>query len=164
MITSRPPHLPPDTELPQLAVDHLTDVELLVAAPADRFAGRSTVTVDELSGAAWIASPAAGTEPLLGVWPGLPGRPRIVHRARDWLTKLALVAAGCGLTTVPAGLFSAPPDGVVCLRVVTGPHCRAAAEMRRVSLIRMPTAPTPAMSAVIEALRDSAAAVGALPR
>ncbi|MFF0456682.1 LysR family transcriptional regulator [Nocardia africana] len=157
VITSRPPHHPPDTELPRLIVEQLGEVELLVAAPASgRFAGRATVTVDELLDAPWIASPAATTEPLLGVWPGLPGHPHIAHRARDWLAKLALVAAGCGVTTVPSGLFPALPPEVITLRVVTGSHDRAATELRRLSLIRTPTPLTPAVAAVIEALRSAA--------
>ncbi|PSR65690.1 LysR family transcriptional regulator [Nocardia sp. MDA0666] len=157
VITSRPPHRPPDTELPRLIIEHLTDVELLVAAPATgRFAGRATVTVDELLDAPWIASPAATTEPLLGVWPGLPGRPHIAHRARDWLAKLALVAAGCGLTTVPSGLFPILPPEVITVRVLTGTHDRAATELRRLSLIRPPAALTPAIAAVIDALRSAA--------
>ncbi|PPJ19530.1 LysR family transcriptional regulator [Nocardia nova] len=157
VITSRPPHRPPDTELPRLIVEQLSEVELLVAAPATgRFAGRATVTVAELVDAPWIASPAATTEPLLGVWPGLPGRPHIAHRARDWLARLALVAAGCGLTTVPSGLFPAPPPEVITLRVVTGSHDRAATELRRLSLIRTPAPLTPAIAAVIEALRSAA--------
>ncbi|NKY43211.1 LysR family transcriptional regulator [Nocardia cerradoensis] len=157
VITSRPPHRPPDTELPRLIVEQLTDVELLVAAPATgRFAGRATVTVDELVDARWIASPSATTEPLLGVWPGLPGRPHIAHRARDWLAKLALVAAGCGVTTVPSGLFPALPPEVITMRVLTGTHDRAATELRRLSLIRSPAALTPAATAVIDALRSAA--------
>lgn len=157
VITSRPPHRPPDTELPRLIVEHLTDVELLVAAPATgRFAGRATVTVDELVDAPWIASPSTAGEPLLGVWPGLPGRPHIAHRARDWLAKLALVAAGCGVTTVPSGLFPVLPPEVITMRVVTGAHDRAATELRRLSLIRPPAALTPAVAAVIDALRSAA--------
>ncbi|MBV7703332.1 LysR family transcriptional regulator [Nocardia nova] len=156
VITSRPPHRPPDTELPRLIVEQLGEVELLVAAPATgRFAGRTTVTVDELVDAPWIASPAT-TEPLLGVWPGLPGRPHIAHRARDWLAKLALVAAGCGVTTVPSGLFPALPPEVITLRVVTGSHARAATELRRLSLVRTPAPLTPPNAAVIEALRSAA--------
>lgn len=156
VITSRPPHRPPDTELPRLIVEQLGEVQLLVAAPATgRFAGRTTVTVDELVDAPWIASPAT-TEPLLGVWPGLPGRPHIAHRARDWLAKLALVAAGCGVTTVPSGLFPALPPEVITLRVVTGSHARAATELRRLSLVRTPAPLTPPNAAVIEALRSAA--------
>lgn len=156
VITSRPPHRPPDTELPRLIVEQLGEVQLLVAAPATgRFAGRATVTVDELVDAPWIAGPAT-TEPLLGVWPGLPGRPHIAHCARDWLAKLALVAAGCGVTTVPSGLFPALPPEVITLRVVTGSHDRAATELRRLSLVRTPAPLTPPIAAVIEALRSAA--------
>jgi DNA-binding transcriptional LysR family regulator len=90
------------------------------------------------------------------VWPGLPGRPHIAHRARDWLAKLALVAAGCGVTTVPSGLFPVLPTEVITLRVLTGTHDRAATELRRLSLIRPPAALTPAVAAVIDALRSAA--------
>jgi DNA-binding transcriptional LysR family regulator len=46
-----------------------------------------------------------------GVWPGLDERPEIAHTARDWLAKLHLVAAGCGLTTVPAAIETDAPAG-----------------------------------------------------
>ncbi|WP_423464306.1 LysR substrate-binding domain-containing protein [Promicromonospora sp. MS192] len=39
-------------------------------------------------------------EPQFGAWPTLP-RPRVAFRARDWNTRLGLVAAGQGITTVP---------------------------------------------------------------
>ncbi|GAA3143084.1 hypothetical protein GCM10020001_077520 [Nonomuraea salmonea] len=57
----------------------------------------------------------------MGAWPGLDERPEIVHSARDWLAKLSLVAAGAGLTTVPAMLAEAVPDGVRVLPVRGGP-------------------------------------------
>ncbi|MEV7817718.1 LysR substrate-binding domain-containing protein [Streptomyces flaveolus] len=85
------------------------------------FAERTTVHVDELVDAAWIATPSSGGEPLLGVWPGLPGRPRIVHSARDWLTKLQLVASGFGVTTVPSRLSPVLPPGVSLLRIDGAP-------------------------------------------
>jgi hypothetical protein len=44
------------------------------------------------------------------VWPGLDERSEIAHTTRDWLAKLRLVAAGCGVTTVPA-LVPAMPSG-----------------------------------------------------
>ncbi len=43
----------------------------------------------------------------MGVWPGLDERPETAHTARDWLAELHRVAAGCGLTTVPAALAAA---------------------------------------------------------
>jgi hypothetical protein len=67
------------------------------------------------------------------VWPGLGERPDIAHAARDWLAKLHLVAAGCGITTVPAALGPAVPPGVRILPVRGGP-----AEQRRILLARLP--------------------------
>ncbi|MGZ0199547.1 hypothetical protein ACNFR7_04955 [Streptomyces sp. RM1] len=64
-----------------------------------------------------IATPSSQSEPLLGVRPGLPGRPRIVHSARDWLTKLQLVARGFGVTTVPVRLAPVLPPGVSLLHM-----------------------------------------------
>ncbi len=97
VLTSRPPHRPLDSESARLHIETVVDTELVLATPSTgKFAGRTTVHVDELVDAAWIATPSSSSEPLLGVWPGLPGRPRIVHSARDWLTKLHLVVGGFG--------------------------------------------------------------------
>ncbi|MET7736628.1 LysR family transcriptional regulator [Streptomyces sp. NPDC005402] len=113
VLTSRPPHRPLDGESPRLHVETVMDTELVVAVPSTgEFAGRTAVHVDELIDAPWIAAPASNAEPLLGVWPGLPGRPDIVHCARDWLTKLQLVAGGFGVTTVPSRLSPVLPPGV----------------------------------------------------
>lgn len=150
LITARPPFRPPDDELPRLALETLGEDRLLVAAPAaGRFAGRTSVEVAELADVDWIASPSVGSEPLLGVWPGLAGRPRVVHSTRDWLTKLQLVAAGCGLTTIPSTLTAVLPDGVQVLDVVDGTD-----ERRRLLVVRPPGAPSPAVDAVLRVLRD----------
>ena len=152
VIASQPPHRPPEAELPLLELETIREANLLVAASANgRFAGRDSVTADELADVDWIASPSSGAESLLGVWPGLAGRPRIAHTARDWLTKLQLVAAGCGVTTVPAGLASVMPDGVILLSVEDG-----TAEARRMLVARMPGKPSAAVSLVLAALRGSA--------
>ncbi|NED85977.1 LysR family transcriptional regulator substrate-binding protein, partial [Streptomyces sp. SID11233] len=75
VLTSRPPHRPFDGEAPRLRVETIEDTELLVGVPATgAFAGRTEVHVDELVDASWIASTSSDDEPLLGVWPGLPGR------------------------------------------------------------------------------------------
>jgi DNA-binding transcriptional LysR family regulator len=148
VLSSRPPHRPPDGESPRLHLTTIQDTELLVAASATgTFAGRAAVHIDELLDAPWIATPSSSAEPLLGVWPGLPGRARIVHSARDWLTKLHLVAAGFGVTTIPERLSPALPAGVISLRVQGAPP-----EIRRVLVARLPGAATPALTAVTQAL------------
>jgi DNA-binding transcriptional LysR family regulator len=88
----------------------LTERSLCLAVPASHpFARNDSVDVADLRGQRWIAGPSAGEEKLMGVWPGLDERPEIAHTARDWLAKLHLVAAGCGLTTMPASLGSVVP-------------------------------------------------------
>ncbi|MEZ0113456.1 DNA-binding transcriptional LysR family regulator [Catenulispora sp. EB89] len=153
LLSSRPPFRSPDTDDPPLHVEPLLEDRLVLAVPADgRFADRATVTTDELAGQTWIASLAGIDEPLLGIWPGLPGRPRAQHAARDWLTKLHLVAAGVGVTTVPSTLLSAIPPGVRLVGIEGVPD-----ERRRVSLVRLPGPTTPATDALAHALRQQAA-------
>ncbi|MCX5443626.1 MULTISPECIES: LysR family transcriptional regulator [unclassified Streptomyces] len=151
VLTSRPPHRPLDGESPRLHVETVADTELVVAVPSTgEFAGRTAVHVDELVDAPWIATPASNAEPLLGVWPGLPGRPDIVHCARDWLTKLQLVAGGFGVTTVPSRLSPVLPPGVSLLHVEGAPP-----EIRRVLVARLPGRPTPAITAVTRAIAST---------
>ncbi|WP_037568945.1 LysR family transcriptional regulator [Phaeacidiphilus oryzae] len=146
VLSSRPPHRPPDTESPRLHLRVAGEVELQVAVAATgRFAGRTAVDADELATADWIDTPSTGAEPLLGVWPGLPGRPTVAHRARDWLTKLHLVAAGFGVTTVPARLAPVLPPGVALVRVEGAPP-----EIRRILVARLPGRAAPAVTAVAE--------------
>ncbi|GAB2526089.1 LysR family transcriptional regulator [Nocardia heshunensis] len=148
VLSSRPPHRPPDGESPRLHLTTVQDTELVVAVSATgTFAGRTAVHADELVDAPWIATPSSNAEPLLGVWPGLPGRARIVHGARDWLTKLRLVAGGFGITTVPDSLAPIFPPGVTAVRVQGAPP-----EFRRVLLARLPGATTPAITTVAQAI------------
>jgi DNA-binding transcriptional LysR family regulator len=150
VVASRPPHRPLDSESPALVTVVIDETALAIAAPATgRFAGRTVVATEELDGVDWIASPSVGGESLLGVWPGLTGRPRVAHIARDWLTKLQLVAAGCGLTTVPPNLSAVLPDGVRILHV----EDPTPAERRRALIARLPGRPTAAVAAVVDALR-----------
>ena len=117
MLASAPPFRPPDAESPPLEVQVLAERSLCLAVPATHPLAREDVAdVADLRGQRWIASPSAGEENLMGVWPGLDERPVIAHFARDWLAKLHLVAAGCGLTTVPASLALAAPPGCGCWR------------------------------------------------
>ncbi|MGV9834740.1 LysR family transcriptional regulator [Nocardia niigatensis] len=157
VLSSRPPHRSPDTDDPSLRVEPLLDERLVLAVPASgRFADHASVTAQHLVGETWIASSAGIDEPLLGVWPGLPGRPRVHHAARDWLTKLHLVAAGAGITTVPATLLSAMPPGVRLISIDDLPE-----ERRRVSVVRLPGPTTASTRALVHALRRCAADVDA---
>jgi DNA-binding transcriptional LysR family regulator len=153
VLGSVPPFRPPDTESPPLKLRTIAERSLRVAVPATHALARGeSVGVAELRGQRWIASPSSGEEKLMGAWPGLDERPEIAHTARDWLAKLNLVAAGCGLTTVPASLIEAVPVGVKVLTVRGGPQ-----ERRRIVLARLPgPLPDPA-ARLADALATTAA-------
>jgi DNA-binding transcriptional LysR family regulator len=134
VLTSRPPHRPVDNESPPLRLRPLLEMALRVAVATDGPLGEhDALTLDDLAGQPWIVSPSRSDETLLGAWPSLPGRPRVRHTSPDWATKLHLVAAGCGITTVPPILLPAAPPGVRALPVVEGPR-----EMRRMVAAWLP--------------------------
>ncbi len=155
LLASAPPFRPPDAESPPLHLRTLTERSLCVAVPATHPLARGDhVDVAALHGQRWIAG--TGDNLVMGVWPGLDERPEIAHTARDWLAKLQLVAAGLGITTVPASLTSVVPDGVRVLPVHGGP-----AEQRRLLLARLPGPLTEPVARLADALRT--AAVGQMP-
>jgi DNA-binding transcriptional LysR family regulator len=143
-----PPFRAPEGS-PALMLETLRESTLLVGVPADHeLARHDTVRVADLRGQAWIASRNSGDDTPLGAWPGLGEQPRIAHVTRDWLTKLNLVKAGFGLTTVPASLASAVPDGIRLLQVEDGPR-----ERRRMMLGRRPGPLSPAAEHLRQAIR-----------
>ncbi|WP_328618667.1 LysR substrate-binding domain-containing protein [Amycolatopsis sp. NBC_00355] len=155
VLGSVPPFRPPDAETPALRLKTLAERILCLAVPAGHpLAGADVVDVADLRGQRWIAGPSAGEDTLMGVWPGLDERPEIAHTARDWLAKLNLVAAGCGLTTLPASLVEAVPPGVRVVSVRGGPS-----ERRRVVLARLPGPLSEAAALLAEALRRVATGV-----
>ncbi|MFI2645378.1 LysR family transcriptional regulator [Streptomyces sp. NPDC018610] len=157
VLASVPPFRPPDAESPPLVLRTLTERALCVAVPAaDPLARGDFVDVADLRGRRWIAAPPSDEDRLMGVWPGLDERPDIAHTARDWLAKLHLVAAGCGLTTLPASLAGAAPPGVRVLPVRGGPQ-----EQRRLLLARLPHPPAEPVVRVAAALRAAAVEIGA---
>jgi DNA-binding transcriptional LysR family regulator len=107
------------------------------------------VDVADLHGQRWIAG--SGEDRVMGVWPGLDERPNIGHTARDWLAKLHLVAAGCGITTAPTALAPAAPPGARILPVRGGP-----AEQRRILLARLPQPLAEPAARLADALRTAA--------
>ncbi|GAA4579995.1 LysR family transcriptional regulator [Planotetraspora phitsanulokensis] len=156
VLASAPPFRPPDAESPPLEVQTLTERSLRLAVPAAHpFARRDSVDVADLRGQRWIASASSGDEQLMGVWPGLDERPEIAHTARDWMAKLHLVAAGCGLTTVPPSLAPAAPPGVRIVAVHGGPQ-----ELRRVVLARLSRPLTEPVARLTDALHAAAAESG----
>ncbi len=147
LVASAPPYRPLDAETPALQVRILTERTLHIAVPAEHPLARGDhIDIADLRGQPWIAGP--GGDPAMGVWPGLDERPNIVHTVRDWLAKLHLVAAGCGITTIPVGLSAACPPGVRVLPVRGGP-----AEQRRLLLARLPGPVPPAVARLAETLR-----------
>jgi DNA-binding transcriptional LysR family regulator len=156
VLASAPPFRPPDAESPPLELQTLAERSLRLAVPATHpFARRDSVDVADLRGQRWIASASSGEEKLMGVWPGLDERPEIAHTVRDWLAKLYLVAAGCGLTTVPASLAPTAPPGVRIVAVHGGPQ-----EQRRIVLARLPHPLTEPVARLADALRAAAAEPG----
>ncbi|MEU6142793.1 LysR family transcriptional regulator [Streptomyces sp. NPDC047081] len=159
LLASAPPFRPPDAESPPLALRTLGERALCLALPAAHPLARGEfVDVADLRGQRWIAGSTSGEDRLMGVWPGLDERPEIAHTARDWLAKLHLVAAGLGLTTVPATLAPAAPAGVRILPVRGGPQ-----EQRRLLLARMPQPPAEPVARVAAALRAAALDTGTPP-
>jgi DNA-binding transcriptional LysR family regulator len=152
LLASAPPFRPPDAQAPPLDLEVLAERSLCLAVPAAHpFARQNVVNVADLRGQRWIASPSSADETLMGVWPGLDERPKITHTARDWLAKLHLVAAGCGVTTVPASFAAIAPPGVRILAVRGGSQ-----EQRRVILARLPHPLTEPAARLADALRAAA--------
>jgi DNA-binding transcriptional LysR family regulator len=152
LLGASPPFRPFDAEAPALRVETLSEAELRVAVgPGHPLAARSAVELADLEGQRWVASRSEGGETLLGVWPGLAGRPHIAYTARDWLTKLSLVAAGLAITTVPEIAAAAVPPGVRLLSVRGEPE-----ELRRAVLARLPGPSPPEQDTVADALRAAA--------
>ncbi|HEX4247355.1 MAG TPA: LysR family transcriptional regulator [Pseudonocardia sp.] len=151
-----PPFRPFDAESPALHVETLTERDLCLALPESHpLAGEPSVDIVDLRGERWIAGSTSGEELLMGVWPGVGERPKVVHTARDWLSKLHLVAAGCGVTTVPVSLAAVAPPGVRFVTVRGGPQ-----ERRRTALARLPGHRSEQARALADAVRAAALDTG----
>jgi DNA-binding transcriptional LysR family regulator len=100
-----------------LRSDLLLDGGLLLAVPAGhRFAGRGTIPVTELRDEPWIVGKGLRDDPQFGAWPTLD-HPRIAYAAREWPTRLGLVATGLGIAVLPEVAAAVVPTGVRIVQV-----------------------------------------------
>ncbi len=107
----------PDWDATGMELEELPSGELVIAVSERHpLAHRSSVTVDELDAEVWVTGTGAPGEPQFGAWPTLPA-PRIGARLREWSARLGFVAAGLGVTTVPALVAPILPAGVVAVKV-----------------------------------------------
>lgn len=83
----------------------------VAVAESHPFAARERIEPDELADQGWIVGPRAGDAPEFGAWPGI-AEPKVSFTARDWPTRLGLVAAGLGIALVPGIAAQAVPLGV----------------------------------------------------
>ncbi|MEU2619386.1 LysR family transcriptional regulator [Streptomyces sp. NPDC007157] len=131
--------------------DLLLDGGLLLAVPAShRFAGRGTIPVTELRDEAWIVGKGLRDDPQFGAWPTLD-HPRIAYAAREWPTRLGLVAAGLGIAVLPELAAAAVPTGVRVVRVDDP------AWLGRATVAVTARDRSPEVTATVEALRHEAA-------
>ena len=83
----------------------------VAVAESHPFAVREQIEPDELADQGWVVGPRSGDAPEFGAWPGI-AEPRITFVARDWSTRLGLVAASLGIALVPGIAAQALPPGV----------------------------------------------------
>ncbi|MDX2297877.1 MULTISPECIES: LysR family transcriptional regulator [Streptomyces] len=139
---------PPPTGV---TLHHLLDEPMLVALErGHRYAGRRDVRLAELSGEEWIVGNERLEDTLLRPALAAGLRPRTGLLAHDWIAKLGAVAAGLGVTLVPAlAASSVRPDvALVTIHPDDVPYRRICAAS--------PGAPTAAATAFLERLRATA--------
>ncbi|WP_431046899.1 LysR family transcriptional regulator [Streptomyces sp. P1-3] len=91
---------------------HLLDEPMYVALPrAHRFAGRPALRLSELADEDWIEGDVRPEQTLLAPALASGFRPRVAFRVNDWTAKQGFVAAGLGITVLPAlAAWAVRPD------------------------------------------------------
>jgi DNA-binding transcriptional LysR family regulator len=152
VLARTPPFRPLDAESPGFELTTLSERELAVGVPANHaLAHAQVVEVAELEGQVWVASRSETGDTLLGVWPGLAGRPDVRYVVRDWLAKLQIVAAGLAITTIAPLMLDILPKGVKAVAVRGEPQ-----ETRRVVVARRPGPLDGPTARVVDALITAA--------
>ncbi|MFE2422856.1 LysR family transcriptional regulator [Streptomyces hokutonensis] len=136
---------------------HLLDESLYVAVPAGHpLAGQGPVRLAQLADADWISGTPRPEGTLLEAALREGFRPRVAHVVGEWTAKEGYVAAGLGVTLVPAlAADSVRPDVALLPVLDEGTPARAvyAATMRGRSL-------PPATRAFLGVLTEEAARIG----
>ncbi|WP_282795826.1 LysR substrate-binding domain-containing protein [Streptomyces sp. CC224B] len=131
---------------------HLLDETLYVAVPAAHpLAGEPSVRLARLAAEDWISGSADPAGTLLDAAVQAGFRPRVAHVVREWTAKQGYVAAGLGVTLVPAlAAQGARPDIALVPVREEGAPARAvyAATARGRS-------PVPSVAPFLAALRES---------
>jgi len=144
-------------EAHELHLHHLLDESLYVAVPTGHpLAGQGPVRLAQLADADWISGSAHPEGTLLEAALREGFRPRIAHIVGEWTAKEGYVAAGLGVTLVPAlAADSARPDIALLPVLDEGTPARAvyAATMRGRSL-------PPATKAFLGVLAEEARRIG----
>lgn len=137
----------PDQDLDGLRAEPLSRGTFGVAvAVTHPLAHRGEVDVADLVDEPWVVG--AGEGPQFTAWPTLT-EPHIAFRVPSWQTRLGLVAAGLGVTLLPAASASIVPRGVAWLRV-RDPHL----DLDRESLAVTAAEPGASAAAFVRALRE----------
>ncbi|MEU8867841.1 LysR family transcriptional regulator [Streptomyces umbrinus] len=140
---------------PELSARAVEVEELLCALPADhRFAGRDSIRLGELAQEDFVSlSGDQGSmlqATMMSLCHSAGFRPRIVQRAPDSSTVLALVAAGAGVTITLSSVCPVQTVGIVyrSLEGIRPSHLVSALAWRRDN-------PSPALARVVEASRTA---------
>lgn len=106
---------------PQLESMPLADDELVLCLPQDHpRAGQAKVDLRDLAGESFVmfsreVSPA-NYDNVIAIFSRVGVHPRTVHAARQWLTIVAMVAHGLGISLVPRSIARSRVDGVRFVR------------------------------------------------
>ncbi|GAA3104077.1 LysR family transcriptional regulator [Streptosporangium carneum] len=112
VISDYPSGLPYDEEVE--TVELVEDELLIVLAPDHPLAGKERLDLRELREETWIEAPPPGQTTMLDAVCALAGfAPRAKLRIAEWTGKFGFVAAGLGVTLVPAIAARAVPAGLV---------------------------------------------------
>ncbi|MFG1751068.1 LysR family transcriptional regulator [Streptosporangium sandarakinum] len=151
VVSDYPAGLPYDEDV-ELA--ELVEEELLVALPRGHRlaggAGGEVVDLRELREETWIEAPSPGGTTMLAQACARAGfAPRATVRIAEWTGKFGYVAAGLGITLVPALAAPAVPAGLV-LRSL------GESAPRRTVSTALPRTPLPAARALVRLLAEAA--------